>query len=273
MAALFAPRDELTVTSTTASYPLLHSLHVEVDKGSQQAKLMLDAAFIRPLLSLPSLHTLQLSNFHGFDVDWTAFRLLFTLPLAHLNLSGLTLNIPVTAQRFLAGADNSDDARRPIAVTWQVLKLPDIRTPVASRAEIMDALLQHYVDDGVGDTRRGELSHIGVRNVVTRDEVAILARLSTLRALELRPAQPTIDLEPLYTTSATTSSSCSIPLSSSTSSSNAVLPLPPLPLLRHLSITNYACDRDYPLTEREMLNIVQEHINVINCYSATLVCL
>ena len=164
-------------------YAHLHSLHVhiDVDDGEDRVHLPVESSFFEPLLSLPSLHTLNLSA--DFSMDWSAFRLLLTLPLTHCDLSWVDVTIPVTAQQFSDGDGSSDATRRPSAATHKVLKLPYIYTSSSNRAEIMDVILQ-YAEEQHG-TRRDALEHISVRTLNTQHEIACLVRLSHLRALEV----------------------------------------------------------------------------------------
>ena len=162
--ALFTDSSGQTSTANITTNACLRSLHVKVyftdDEDDREAMLPMRAPFITPLLSLPSLHTLKLTDVTGdCYIHWTAFRLLLSLPLTHLilnndhdTIAGCTVDIPVTAQQFLEG-DCSEVSRRPITKTLQVLKLPRMRTSVASGAEMLTVILEQYVADTSGTKR------------------------------------------------------------------------------------------------------------------------
>ena len=276
-----------------ASYPDLRNLHLDLrlsDDYNTPELQLLRAPVFTPLLSLPTLHTLRLTEFHRMRradiLHWTAFRFLLTLPLTHLDLSNLTVDISVTAQRFLTGEESGDAASRPFTSTLKVLKLPTIVTAESSRAKVLAVLLQQHSERGSG-TREGALEHVRVQTVSTQEEVACLARLSTVQSLELACSQQWIDLEPLYTTPPVTlvhdsalprvvftgAASTSSLHHPSASSFSAFQSPRPLPLLRHISVVNVNPDYRVKHIERDVIHSVRRNVDLVNCYAATLVCL
>ena len=241
MAALF---------DVSKGYAHLHSLHVEVECSNyEQVKPLLQAPSITPLLSLSSLHTLKITDPTTSEdacaTHWTAFRHLLSLPITHLDLSRMGVDIPVSAAEFAEGVGDGSSytgIRRPITSTWKVLKLPQICATVPSRAEVMDVIMRHYAETEIGGTGAGALERLAVQAVKTHDELACVSRLSTLRSLELYAEQPSINLKSLYTTSAAQPSLSSLHSPSISSSSLKHSPLAPLPALRHLLIRNNALD-------------------------------
>ena len=250
-----------------ACYPQLHTLHLELFQGREAQNAVVKRAFLDPLLHLPSLHTLRLNTSHDV-LDWSAFRLLLSLPLTHLDCSGSWLVGDFKAEWSQVDTEGSG-ASQPITHTWKVLKLPLIETE-AGQAALLDVLLQQYMV-GEQSSRRGELQHIEASEVDTRDEIATLSQLSTLRSLEIKTSLrfDPCDLQPLCTTPLLSSSIASPPASSASSSNHSVSQLP---LLRHLFVH---CDipDDYDYAQPDIFIAAQQYVDLVTCYSATLVCL
>ena len=214
------------------AYAHLHSLYIEA-LHHRELMLPLQAAFVRPLLSLPCLRTLQLEADPRNPLHWTAFRLLLSLPLVHLDLTQMEVDIPVTARQFL---DGSEVASLPITDTWQVLMLPDIGKEGDSRNELLGGLLQQYMDG------KGALMRIW-RHGQTRDGTTCLARLRTLQSLEMSSRERVVNLQPLYTPNAVFSSAPSSASAPSITTAASWSP-PRLPSLRHLRLRNHAAASD-----------------------------
>ena len=255
----------------TTSLTRLHSLQVAVDFDTDDGDVLpVQRAFVEPLLSLPSLHTLRLSGYGSAVIDWTAFRLLLSLPLTSLDLSSWHVHVPGGAVQHSDGGAGDDIL---VTDTWRILKLPIFRATRLTRVALMNVMLHNYMGGEMDSTRRGALDRLVAPGAKTRDELVSLARLSTLQSLAVWPQQPVINLEPLYSTSLTHPTTVS-PHSSSAASSSSISPShPPLPLLRHLSVINRVHDRVDRLTEAEIMNSVQQHVRLVSCYSGTLVCL
>ena len=195
MVSLF---EESHSSSGKPPFPLLHSLRVVWCKYAEGLSLpgSVRATFIHPLLSLPSLHTLILSTQPSASLDWTAFRLLLSLPVTHLNLSASDVTVPVSIDEFIAGGIATN---LPISSTWSVLQLPYIHDGVLGQAEVMEAMLQNYVS-GESGVRTGKLRYLEVPRADSDEAMACFSKLCTLLSLDMSFEEQSVHLEPLYTT-------------------------------------------------------------------------
>ena len=258
-----------TGSAALAHYAHLHSLHIaEANCRGEWWQWHIEKPFLAPLRSLPNLRTLRLTiepnefNHLGF-IDSAALRLLVSLPLTHLDLSAYTLHVVDDG-----GVDEAELAHAWVDVTstWKVLRLPAIRFQQEMRAAMLDSLLTHYMikDEAAANnstSRRGELEYIQLNYVESADELECLSRLSTLKSIQINTDQPFVDLSPLFETP---------PYSESGSDEMS----PPLPVLRHLSFICQAGgnrDGDDVQDDIDVDNIAQQYVELVHCYSATLV--
>lgn len=265
---------------TGMEYAHLRSLHVELHRDDREnGRLPLQAAFVRPLLSLPSLRTLQLSSEKPATFDWASFRLLLSLPLTHLDLSSMRVNIICNMETFAQGTVGFSLPLQPITAMWQVLNFPQMRTiDESQRVDIVSTVLRDYMEDR-GGTGEGALEQIAVEDVCTEEEISCLSRLSTLRSIELT-LHKDADVSAYDFTSlcrmASSSVVNSLSLGSPSLSSSVIVPsAPAFPLLRHLSVVSAVPTPEGSTAThaRDMSNIMLQHVDLVSCYSATLVCL
>ena len=250
MRTLFESDDVVDAAATPRTpYALLHSLRLAVNCICSR-DVPLQLPFVRPLLSLPSLHTLALSKCAADDsppaiLDWPAFRQLLTLPLTHLDLSGAWVSVPSAWDVEAEEAALVDRGTGQISSTWKALMWPRIR-PESQRVPVMDWVLGKCCGaDGVDG--QGALSYMRV-SVCAQAELACLTRVSTLTSLVIAAEKPFIDVSPLC--EPTVESASSRPLLFSASSVGIVQPPSRLPPLRHLSFTH---DRHFGHIPRGML--------------------
>ena len=213
--------------------PLLHTLRLSVIEQHDEP-MEHTAASMQPLALLPLLRTLVIDELEG-GMDYTGFRFLCSLPLAHLDLHG----VHITPTATITAMSESDEALYPVTNTWSVLRLPTFDPAVWLTDAMLDTLLEQYITSDA--TAASGLRYISLETPQPAAAFARLAAVRTLRSMDVR-------LQPRH----------GVPTDTGALPVDALLShqlLPTLPNLRHLRIRN-----NLPVHGGQPLGTAEQHV-------------
>ena len=210
------------------------------------------------LIHLPSL-TKFTHDVPSWNIDYSTWRYLCTLPLTHLTVNG-----------YIETPPYSD--LPAITTTWQHLIAPEVKgadnTPSGCR--LIGEMLRQYVEGGESN---GTLKHVELR-VTSQQDIDVL-RLSSLTSLALNLDidfhHILYDLSILYAVALSTLSSSSSSVSATSSSAVAPRTLRAVvPRLEQLHLNTSDAHNFTKHTANEAISTLRQYVNILHDHSATL---